>query len=169
MNSASLALCRWTPPGVCSAGTTPANEHRREDRLHGSENPGEPDESKESTMATRTYKVNSVGEAKVEESHNEADALMEKLLDASLCSNCRNQSDCVFFMKADEPVIACEMYECGFSSKSRLSLVKGKLAAAVDALAEEDYPMGLCANCDNLKVCQMPKPQSGVWNCEEYA
>jgi hypothetical protein len=120
-------------------------------------------------MATRTYKVNSGGEPKGEAAYDEAGAFMEKLLDASLCSNCRNQSDCVFFMKADEPVIACEMYECGFSSKSRLSLVKGKLAAAVDALAEEDYPMGLCANCDNLKVCQMPKPQSGVWNCEEYA
>jgi len=154
---------------VFSAGATPAFEHRREDRLHGFKNPGEPDESKESTMTTRTYKVNSVGEAKVEESHDEAGALMEKLLDASLCANCRDQSDCVYFMKAGEPIIECEMYECGSSSKPWLSLVKGKLAAAVDALAEEDNPMGLCANCDNLKVCQMPKPQSGVWNCEEYA
>lgn len=119
-------------------------------------------------MTTRTYKVNSVVETKVEESHDEAGALMEKLLDASLCANCRDQSDCVYFMKAGEPIIECEMYECGSSSKPRLSLVKGKLAAAVDAFAEEDNPMGLCANCDNLKVCQMPKPQSGVWNCEEY-
>ena len=119
-------------------------------------------------MATRTYKVNSVGEAKVEESHNETEALMEKLLDASLCSNCRNQSDCVFFMKAGEPIIECEMYECGSSSRPRLSVVKRNLAATAAELPEEDNLMGLCVNCDNLKVCQLPKPQSGVWNCEEY-
>jgi hypothetical protein len=119
-------------------------------------------------MATRTYKVNSVGEAKVEESQDEAGALMEKLLDASLCSNCRNQSDCAFLMKASEPIIECEMYECGSSSRPRLSLVKRNVAAAVDELPEEDNLMGLCVNCDNLKVCQLPKPQSGVWNCEEY-
>jgi hypothetical protein len=120
-------------------------------------------------MTTRTYKVNSVGEAKVEEAHDEAEALMEKLLDASLCANCRNQSDCVFFMKAGEPIIECEMYECGSSSRPRLSLVRRNVAAAVDELPEEDNLMGLCVNCDNLKVCQLPKPQSGVWNCEEYA
>ena len=119
-------------------------------------------------MATRNYKVNSVGEAKVEESHDEAGALMEKLLYASLCSNCRNQNDCVFLMKAGEPIIECEMYECGSSSRPRLSVVKRNLAAAAAALPEEDNLMGLCVNCDNLKVCQLPKPQSGVWNCEEY-
>ena len=120
-------------------------------------------------MATRNYRVNSVEEANVAESHDVAEALMEKLLDASLCANCRDQSDCVFFMKASEPIIECEMYECGPPSRPRLSLVKKNVAAEVDELPEEENLMGLCVNCDNLKGCQLPKPQSGVWTCEEYA
>ncbi len=28
--------------------------------------------------------------------------------------------------------------------------------------------MGLCSNCKNRKNCSFPKPESGVWHCEEY-
>jgi len=27
---------------------------------------------------------------------------------------------------------------------------------------------GLCSNCDNRQTCIYPKPESGVWHCEEY-
>lgn len=28
--------------------------------------------------------------------------------------------------------------------------------------------LGLCENCENKKHCQLPRPQGGVWHCEEY-
>jgi hypothetical protein len=28
---------------------------------------------------------------------------------------------------------------------------------------------GLCINCANRKRCLYPKPEGGVWHCEEYA
>lgn len=27
---------------------------------------------------------------------------------------------------------------------------------------------GLCFNCDNRDNCMLPKPEEGVWHCEEY-
>ncbi|HTS66225.1 MAG TPA: hypothetical protein VMS37_25420 [Verrucomicrobiae bacterium] len=28
--------------------------------------------------------------------------------------------------------------------------------------------LGLCSNCDNRETCVYPKPEGGVWRCEEY-
>jgi hypothetical protein len=28
--------------------------------------------------------------------------------------------------------------------------------------------LGLCSNCDNRETCTYPKPEGGVWRCEEY-
>lgn len=27
---------------------------------------------------------------------------------------------------------------------------------------------GLCVNCANRQTCLFPKPEGGVWHCEEY-
>jgi hypothetical protein len=27
---------------------------------------------------------------------------------------------------------------------------------------------GLCMNCENRRVCTHPKPEGGVWHCENY-
>jgi hypothetical protein len=27
---------------------------------------------------------------------------------------------------------------------------------------------GLCVNCANRETCLVPKPEGGVWHCEEY-
>jgi hypothetical protein len=27
---------------------------------------------------------------------------------------------------------------------------------------------GLCMNCDNRFECLLPRPEGGVWHCEEY-
>lgn len=29
-------------------------------------------------------------------------------------------------------------------------------------------PLGLCANCKKRKACKLPKPEGGVWRCDEY-
>jgi len=28
--------------------------------------------------------------------------------------------------------------------------------------------MGLCKSCANRETCTFPKPEGGVWHCEEY-
>ena len=27
---------------------------------------------------------------------------------------------------------------------------------------------GLCCTCEDCRVCKYPKPEGGVWHCEEY-
>ena len=37
--------------------------------------------------------------------------------------------------------------------------------------AEEEKstePKGLCRNCKKKETCTLPKPEGGVWRCEEY-
>ncbi len=36
--------------------------------------------------------------------------------------------------------------------------------------AKNDSPSarGLCSNCENSGSCNYPKPEGGVWHCEEY-
>jgi len=29
--------------------------------------------------------------------------------------------------------------------------------------------LGLCKNCEKRKTCTIPKPEGGVWRCEEYS
>lgn len=28
--------------------------------------------------------------------------------------------------------------------------------------------LGLCCNCDHYAYCSFPKPEAGVWHCENY-
>ncbi len=37
-----------------------------------------------------------------------------------------------------------------------------------DKKPEERVFKGLCINCDLRFTCTLPKPETGVWYCEEY-
>jgi hypothetical protein len=40
-----------------------------------------------------------------------------------------------------------------------------ELPASLDCAG---VPRGLCINCDVRNTCTFPKPEGGVWFCEEY-
>jgi hypothetical protein len=120
-------------------------------------------------MATGTSKMKSATALNVDESHDAALARLEQLIHAGLCSNCRHAGDCAALMRASEPITQCEMHECGLSSRPRLSLVRQQTAAAEEKGPDQETLLGLCENCDHVKACRLPKPLSGVWECEEYA
>jgi hypothetical protein len=119
-------------------------------------------------MANKKFKVIYSVDQRVEEDDDRARMQMEQLIQGSLCSNCKHQGDCVFLGKACSPILECELYECGLSEKPRLTVVK-KSCAPVEVQPESDNALlGLCINCENLKGCNLPRPASGVWMCEEY-
>lgn len=103
------------------------------------------------------------------EADDEAMARLERMIEAGLCSNCRHLSDCAILLKTATPILQCELFECGPSPRPRLSLVKLPALEAGEAGVDEEGLLGLCANCDHLKACRLPKPLGGVWQCEEYA
>lgn len=117
-------------------------------------------------MTPKSYKATYGATQQVEEASAAERQQVEDLINASLCANCRHQSDCGFLPKACTPILECELYECGLSERPRLIVVKKACAAA--AAEEAEAPLGLCTNCENLQGCNLPKPQGGVWMCEEY-
>jgi hypothetical protein len=118
-------------------------------------------------MASKNFKATHSVDRSLENACERAQRQMEQLVAASLCVNCRHLGDCTFLSKACSPVQNCELYECGLSEKPRLVVVK-KTWASVEAPENEADLLGLCTTCDNLKSCNLPKPASGVWMCEEY-
>ncbi len=117
-------------------------------------------------MTPKNYHVTYGATQHVEETDAAERQQFEAMINAGLCANCRHQSDCGFLARACTPILECELYECGLSDRPRLMVVKKACAAAVSEEAEA--PLGLCMNCENRESCNLPKPQGGVWMCEEY-
>ena len=89
-----------------------------------------------------------------------------------LCITCNNASGC-FYLASRGPALFCELFDdyapvaaCPRAEAARLS--PGMPLAAVIGQDEASRTIGLCVNCDNLAMCQHPKPAGGVWHCEEY-
>jgi len=94
----------------------------------------------------------------------------KNMQDRSLCSNCKNDPDCTFKKNRQKPSLYCEEFEVDISPSAKIAGKEKPLpTASVDA--EEDDSgkfIGLCSNCDNRRTCAFPRPQGGIWHCEEY-
>jgi hypothetical protein len=68
--------------------------------------------------------------------------------------------------------------KCDETTKSEVETVRAKdlpfgcsLENPVDLISEEadaTHQRGLCSICEGREVCAFPKPEGGVWHCEEY-
>ena len=85
-----------------------------------------------------------------------------------LCMNCKNASSCTFPRDPAKPAFYCE----GFEVEPSVSIVKPpKEQSSVPGLsADKDSTkfIGLCSDCENRENCTFPKPEGGIWHCEEY-
>jgi len=64
------------------------------------------------------------------------------------------------------------------TARSGLKIVRAKdlpsgcsLGHPVEPISEEadaTKHTGLCSICENRPACAFPKPEGGVWHCEEY-
>ena len=89
-----------------------------------------------------------------------------------LCSTCDHHDLCAGRSTPQRPIFFCEQFEI-FSAAPAVPAVP---AAAPHAAAPErvrpkraaNVTTGLCVNCDNADGCSTPKPEGGVWHCEEY-
>ena len=88
----------------------------------------------------------------------------------SLCSSCKNDPDCTFKKNRPKPSLYCEEFEVDTSpSVKTTGKYKSPETTSVDAEEDDSSKFtGLCINCDNRKTCAFPKPEGGIWHCEEY-
>ncbi len=93
-----------------------------------------------------------------------------KITYPGLCQTCENSANCTFPRKVTSPVNHCEEFDDGHASIKENESVSN----SIEYLASEytnrnvDSVQGLCSNCENFKTCTFPKPEGGVWHCEEF-
>jgi hypothetical protein len=84
-----------------------------------------------------------------------------------LCSSCKNDPDCTFPRDPSRPVLQCEEFEG--EEMIRITTQRQRGSQGVEVVAEDAAQYkGLCRNCEEREVCTFPKPEGGVWRCEEY-
>ena len=87
-----------------------------------------------------------------------------------LCASCENAPSCTFTRDPGRPVLQCEEFDGGVSSPPKTA---GRDVASVPrphATEDKDSAelRGLCVDCEERQTCTYPKPEGGVWHCEEY-
>ena len=91
-----------------------------------------------------------------------------------LCATCIHASTCVYNRNSIEPRFFCEEFEANPTPS-----VNPVLGTTVKPLVEQSKDTssrkkqakyeGLCVNCAHRESCTFPKPEGGVWHCEEYS
>jgi len=84
-----------------------------------------------------------------------------------VCSACIHGSECLLEAEAGRVILQCEQFEMAFPveevrptrTQSRTLPTKGTTSSKYS---------GICSNCENREACSYPKPEGGVWRCEEY-
>lgn len=88
---------------------------------------------------------------------------------SGLCLCCSYSSVCTYPRDPDKPVLQCEEFDGISMSKIGKETTYGHdVSRSPLPLQVSTHLAGLCANCENLNVCTYPKPEGGVWHCEEY-
>ena len=87
-----------------------------------------------------------------------------------LCSTCIHASECTYPRNLNRPVLQCEEFEGEKLSLKRYGNMKIQRIRKEDIedLSKSTLYKGLCKLCALRDECVFPKPESGVWHCEEY-
>ena len=88
---------------------------------------------------------------------------------SGICLTCRHADSCMYPKDSSRPVLQCEEFESHESPAPTRAVTREQRRpnARVEAAASAGLE-GLCVNCDNRDHCKYPKPEGGVWHCEEY-
>lgn len=90
-----------------------------------------------------------------------------------LCSYCKSAPNCTFVRDPNRPVCQCEEFDemtyayVGIPKQKDISLKY----LSKNPLTSEDpfhHYKGLCINCEERATCIYPKPEGGVWHCDEF-
>lgn len=89
---------------------------------------------------------------------------------SGLCASCENAEFCAYRAIRGFDALYCELFtgSPSYLNGGAENDIRGAIGGphAVETLPEA-YG-GLCQNCARLNLCVLPKPNGGVWHCEEY-
>jgi hypothetical protein len=103
----------------------------------------------------------------------EENAYVDKNRYLGLCSYCKSAPNCTFTRDPNRPV--CECDEFGGSTYAPVRAPNQKKISLrhfpKNQIGGEDpfsLHKGLCSQCEGRANCIYPKPEGGVWHCEEF-
>ena len=85
-----------------------------------------------------------------------------------LCTSCNLAAECTFPRLPGRPVMCCEEFDGASLVAKKPPTPTSAGAPAAGDVALDDGPRGLCRTCELKEVCSYPKPEGGVWHCEEF-
>lgn len=87
---------------------------------------------------------------------------------AGLCLTCNNASDCAYRKRRGADAIYCETFDAYVPVNGKGVKEDSSVVMMTKVAAELKELKGLCLNCAHRDACQLSKPETGVWHCEEY-
>jgi len=81
-----------------------------------------------------------------------------------LCPTCIHVDHCVLYSSGEKPAWFCEEFVAAGAPPRQ---ARPEPAEAIPEPGERKH-MGLCVNCDDRDTCTFPRPEGGVWRCNEY-
>jgi hypothetical protein len=92
---------------------------------------------------------------------------------SGLCACCNSFNTCTYSKDPKRPILQCEEFD-GIVLSSLRMVPHGKIVPK--GFEETPNPSvsdlapyrGLCSLCEDRLTCTYPKPEGGVWHCEEY-
>jgi len=85
-----------------------------------------------------------------------------------LCMTCVHSSTCAFPRRKDQPVLSCEEFDDREDVPAEPVGADDVLGGEAEGREESPEYLGLCATCENRETCTFPKPEGGIWQCEEF-
>lgn len=97
-------------------------------------------------------------------SKSKTGAAAESTSSRVLCPTCMHVDGCVLFSNGERPAWHCEE----FAAVGAPPRAARREASPMASRLEEQKHLGLCVNCDDRDTCTFPRPEGGVWRCNEY-
>ncbi|MCK4679077.1 MAG: hypothetical protein KAT48_13160 [Bacteroidales bacterium] len=94
---------------------------------------------------------------------------LEKKSEANrgLCSTCNNLPTCIFYQRNGSRIVwYCELFD-DYVPVQELQKPEKKVESKTEEKSKGKLK-GLCVNCEDRDTCTFPKPEGGIWHCEEY-
>lgn len=84
-----------------------------------------------------------------------------------VCSACIHGGECTMETGAGRAILQCEQFEMAFPAED-IPYARTQSRTLRRIGTDSSKYAGICSNCGNAETCSYPKPEGGVWRCEDY-
>lgn len=93
----------------------------------------------------------------------------QKIEYRGLCSTCKKAPMCTYPRDKDRSVLQCDEFEgYEYTPEKEMTFAASFMPKRSSLDKDLGKYKGLCKLCEKRETCTYPKPEGGVWHCDEY-